>query len=70
MTERLDLEDLPPVLTPADVCRILRKDVRRPCQAVRALGASGLRVLKIGRDLRVLRKDLEAFLAGDASPAE
>jgi hypothetical protein len=64
MSEQVDLGDLPPVLTPQDVCHVLRKDVKRPCQAVRALERSGLRVLRVGRDLRVLRKDLEAFLVG------
>ena len=59
----LRLEDLPDILTPAEVCGVLRKDVDKPCKAVRALQRGGLRVLKVGRDLRVMRTDLEAFLA-------
>jgi hypothetical protein len=57
------LDDLPDILTPAEVCGVLRKDVSKPCKAVRALERGGLRVLKVGRDLRVMRKDLAAFLA-------
>lgn len=57
------LDDLPDILTPAEVCGVLRKDVAKPCKAVRALEKGGLRVLKVGRDLRVMRKDLAAFLA-------
>ena len=57
------LDDLPDILTPAEVCSVLRKEVEKPCKAVRALERGGLRVLKVGRDLRVMRKDLAAFLA-------
>jgi len=57
------LDDLPDILTPAEVCGVLRKDVEKPCKAVRALERGGLRVLKVGRDLRVMRDDLESFLA-------
>jgi hypothetical protein len=57
------LDDLPDILTPAEVCGVLRKDVEKPCKAIRALERGGLRVLKVGRDLRVMRKDLAAFLA-------
>jgi len=59
----LRLEDLPDILTPEEVCGVLRKDVDKPCKAVRALERGGLRVLKMGRDLRVMRTDLLAFLA-------
>jgi hypothetical protein len=60
----LRLEDLPDILTPEEVCGVLRKDAgERPCKVVRALQRAGLRVLKLGRDVRVMRKDLEAFLA-------
>ncbi len=69
MTESPEIAEMPPVLTPAEVCRVLRKRVKRPCKTVRALERNGLRVLKVGRELRVLRKDLEAFLAsGEARP--
>jgi hypothetical protein len=57
------LADLPDILTPAEVCGILRKEVDKPCKAIRALERGGLRVLKVGRDLRVMRVDLETFLA-------
>jgi len=63
----LCLLDLPDILTPAEVCGILRKDVSKPCKAVRALERSGLRVLKVGRDLRVMREDLAAFLKSIAN---
>ncbi len=70
MNGHVDLGDLPVVLTPEDVCGVLRKRVQRPSQTVRALEANGLRVLRVGRDLRVLRKDLEAFLAGAGAGAD
>jgi len=57
------LDGLPYILTPAEVCGVLRKDVHKPCKAVRALERGGLRVLTVGRDLRVMRVDLEEFLA-------
>ena len=53
---------LPPVLTPAAVCAYLAVKTDRPDRFLRARAAEGLRVLKVGKVLRVLSRDLLAWL--------
>jgi len=53
---------LPPVLTPEGVCRYLAVKTNRPDRWVRARAATGLRVLKVGKTLRVLSSDLTRWL--------
>jgi len=55
-------DDLPAVLSPEQVCRHLNIQTSRPDRFVRGRINDGLRVLKVGKALRVLRKDLVAYL--------
>ena len=63
MSEALKLDDWPTLLTPDEVCQIVRKQVRNPAKAVRGMQKRGLRILEEGRHLLVLRRDLEAYIA-------
>ncbi|MFO8011689.1 MAG: hypothetical protein R6X20_00140 [Phycisphaerae bacterium] len=63
MNAHVDLADLPALLTPAEVCDVLRRPVRSPAKAIRGLQRRGLRVIEDGRRLLVLRQDLEAYIA-------
>lgn len=61
------LAELPIVLTPAEVCGVLRIETRRPDRAVANLAARhGLRIVHVGRAPMVQREDLAAFLAASA----
>jgi len=55
-------DDLPPVLSPEQVCAHLNIKTSRPDRFVRGRIGDGLRVLKVGKALRVLRKDLVDYL--------
>jgi len=63
MNQVVSLDDWPALLTPDEVCRIVRKQVRSPAKAVRGMQQRGLRVLEEGRRLLVLRRDLERYIA-------
>jgi len=55
------LEGLLPILTPADVAKLFQME-GRPDKVVWRLQRAGLRVIRLGRQARVLRSDLEKFL--------
>ena len=58
------LDELPIVLTPAEVCDVLRIETRRPDRTVANLARRwGLRVVHVGRAPVVERSDLAAFLS-------
>jgi len=60
----LRIADLPDVLTPEMVRDVLGFKNRRADQVLQqTLKPAGLRILTIGGRLRVLRRDLEEFLA-------
>jgi len=56
------LAELPDVLTPEDVRRFLGFRSRGDRLLRETLEPAGLRVVKIGSRLRILKRDLEAFL--------
>jgi len=63
----LRIADLPDILTPEMVRDLLGYKNRRADQLLRqTLEPAGLRVLTLGGRLRVLRRDLEMFLAHPA----
>jgi hypothetical protein len=53
---------LPPVLSPEQVCDFLGIKTRRPDKWLRARAVQGLKILKVGKALRVLSRDLHAWL--------
>ena len=61
------VEELPSVLTPQMACEFLQVRTSRPDRFITARKADGLRVLKVGRSLRILRTDFEKFIAAAAS---
>lgn len=64
------LDTLPLVLTPGEVCRYLRISTQRPDRAVAGLAQRhGLRTVHIGRAVRVMREDLERFIEAGATVA-
>jgi len=64
------IDDLPAVLTPAMVCSYLAIETTRPDRWVHARRRDGLRCLKLGRVLRVMRADLLVYLDRCASAGE
>jgi excisionase family DNA binding protein len=63
--------EMPSILTPSEVCSMLRIRTRRPQASVQNLARRhGLRVLRVGRRVVVQREDLESWLIRNAGTGE
>ena len=61
----------PFILTPSEVCSMLRIRTRRPQASIQNLARRhGLRVLRVGRRVVVQREDLESWLIRNAGTEE